>query len=170
VNAIYRIAFVVTALAASVSGHAAEPSLRLTDVADEPGLILPTEYRHHVVVTIKAIHRNRTRNYNEENFGLGLERQYSLVWTVGAGFYKNSYSRDTLYALAYYTPWTIKKDWRVGVVFGVVSGYDEGRLSPWLTGVIRRDFDNRLGVNIYVATSAVAFQVRWALDPVDPSR
>jgi hypothetical protein len=126
------------------------------------------EPRDYVVYTTASYHfdrsdkRNQGRGYNENNGGFGLERRFTDTWSVSAGFYENSFNRQTNYLFGGYTPWEIAT-WRVGATFGVVSGYDDGRLAPWLTGIATRDF-GRLGVNAVFAPSALALQLKWRLD------
>lgn len=118
----------------------------------------PVDY---LVSTVTSYHFDRHRDYNERNFGLGWERRYSDEWAGSLGYYRNSYDRLTVYTFASYTPWTVAT-WRMGVVFGVVTGYDEDRPSTWLTGVATRDFGG-LGLNVVFAPAALAFQVKWRI-------
>ena len=64
---------------------------------------------------------------NQDNPGLGIEYQATPDWGAAAGFYKNSYSRTSVYALATYTPLHISlpEGFRVdfGGLAGVISGY-----------------------------------------------
>lgn len=64
---------------------------------------------------------------NQHNEGLGLEYQYSPNWGGAAGFYKNSYSRTSVYATATYTPLHITLpagfSMAAGGLVGVISGY-----------------------------------------------
>ena len=64
---------------------------------------------------------------NQDNPGLGIEYQATPDWGAAAGFYKNSYSRTSVYALATYTPLHISlpEGFRVGLgwLAGVISGY-----------------------------------------------
>lgn len=118
---------------------------------------VPQDY---AVTTITAYHFDQHRGYNERNFGVGLERDYSDTWGAGVGTFKNSYYRETVYAWAIYTPWDVM-GWRTGALVGGVTGYDQGRVSGWLTGVARRDFGRYVGVNIAIAPTAVALQMKW---------
>lgn len=80
-------------------------------------------YEKEVVVHVASYHADRAADYNERNLGLGLrlrEPDSRLSW--GAGFYRNSIRRDTLYAGAAYDvvsvgPATIR------IMVGGVTGY-----------------------------------------------
>ncbi len=64
---------------------------------------------------------------NQDNPGLGIEYQCTRSSGFAAGFYKNSYSRTSLYALATYTPLHIALpagfSVAAGGLAGVISGY-----------------------------------------------
>lgn len=111
----------------------------------------------YVVATITSYHFDRDKTYNENNFGLGLEQRISDDWSVSAGFFRNSFDRQTEYAFAGYTPMEIA-GWRTGVVMGGVTGYEDG-ISPWFTGVATRDFGS-IGVNFVFSPAAVAIQLK----------
>jgi hypothetical protein len=111
----------------------------------------------YAVATITSWHFDRDKKYNEDNFGLGLERRLSDTWSLSAGYFRNSFDRHTNYVFAGYTPVEVY-GWRTGVVMGGVSGYDDG-ISPWLTGVMTRDF-GRVGLNVVFSAGGVALQVK----------
>lgn len=60
--------------------------------------------------------------WNERNYGLGLRYTVSPEWSVQAGAYRNSINRNTVYAIATYTPLNLGP-LRVGVFGGLASGY-----------------------------------------------
>uniref|UniRef100_E6PQ08 Uncharacterized protein n=1 Tax=mine drainage metagenome TaxID=410659 RepID=E6PQ08_9ZZZZ len=64
---------------------------------------------------------------NQHNEGLGLEYQATPDWGLAGGFYKNSYSRTSVYTTATYTPLhiTLPAGFRLaaGGLVGVISGY-----------------------------------------------
>ena len=111
----------------------------------------------YLSATIGSYHFNRDRDYEEHNWGLGIE-QHSDRWAVLLGAYRNSYRRGSAYALAAYTPFDVG-DWRVGPVAGMVTGYDESGPSLFAGGVMTRTWQT-VGVNIIFTTSAVALQVK----------
>lgn len=80
-----------------------------------------------------SYHFDRTKDLNEENWGLGLEWQKDRTWAVIAGVYRNSYYRDSVYVGAAYTPFQWKYA-KAGVIAGLVSGYEAGpfMLAPTL--------------------------------------
>jgi hypothetical protein len=121
----------------------------------------PAYGQEYVVATTRAYHFDRGRDYNESNFGLGYERRVSENWSLATGYYKNSFSRDTVYLFGAYTPYQLS-GWRFGPLVGLVTGY-ERHPSPWLTGVATKDW-GRFGVNVVWAPAAVALQVKWRFD------
>ncbi len=84
------------------------------------------------------------RELNQVNPGLGLEYQASPDWTALAGFYKNSYRRETVYALAAWTPVRINLPAGLhadaGIAAGLVSGYrrNEVPTAPLAAGAVLR--------------------------------
>lgn len=126
-----------------------------------PLMALIASAQTFAVATVTSYHFDRSKEYNERNGGIGLERRYSDNWSGSVGYFRNSFNRDTLYLFAGYTPIRYR-DWRLGVVFGGVTGYDN-RVSPWITGVATRDF-GRFGVNLVFAPAAVALQLKYRYD------
>ncbi len=90
---------------------------------------LPTQGRWSLDISTTSYHlRQWARNsLNQDNPGLGLEYQATPNWGLAGGFYKNSYSRTSAYALASYTPLhlALPAAWRMsaGLTAGIVSGY-----------------------------------------------
>ena len=75
-----------------------------------------------------SYHYDRSLDLNEVNTGLGASYENGHLLTTG-GWYKNSYSRTTVYAFTGPT-WR----WhgvRFGVLAGVVSGYDCDTSMHW---------------------------------------
>ena len=126
-----------------------------------PLLAMVVQAKDYAVATVTSFHFDRNKDYNEKNLGLGIERRFSETWSASTGYFRNSFNRDTVYVFAGYTPIEVY-GWRVGMVGGAVSGYDR-RITPWLTGLIMRDF-GRVGVNIVAAPAGLALQLKWALD------
>jgi hypothetical protein len=65
--------------------------------------------------------RGDGKKWNQENWGLGYERQYDLL-TATAGYYQNSYARDTFYAGARWEPLRFSIV-RLGIQSMLASGY-----------------------------------------------
>ncbi len=67
---------------------------------------------------------------NQDNPGLGIEYQATPDWGLAGGFYKNSYRRTSVYALAIYTPLHISLpsgfSLAAGAAAGAISGYTSG--------------------------------------------
>jgi hypothetical protein len=71
--------------------------------------------------------KNYSNKFNRANFGVAVERQLTDSVSVEAGYYKNSYKRDTLYAGVSYMPLQGKLGdvtVKAGAMVGVGTGYD----------------------------------------------
>ncbi len=74
-------------------------------------------------VNLTSWHSDTSYNYNNKNYGLGYTKDFDHHWQGKVGFYQNSYDKQSLYAMA-----NLKhdmKNWRWGVQFGFVTGYDK---------------------------------------------
>ena len=117
-----RLLLALAALAIVVVGYLTFPS---TAGAAE----LPTQGRWSLDISTASYHlRQWARDsLNQHNEGLGLEYQATPNWGLASGFYKNSYSRTSLYATANWTPLHIALPlaWKAsaGLTAGIVSGY-----------------------------------------------
>ncbi|WP_172983212.1 hypothetical protein [Thiomonas sp. Bio17B3] len=73
------------------------------------------------------------RSLNQVNPGLGVEYQFTPDVGLSGGFYRNSFRRASVYALATWTPLHLALPAgltaRIGVAGGVVSGYS--RVNPF---------------------------------------
>lgn len=114
----------------------------------------------YVTATLTSYHFDRSKNYNERNYGLGYERQFDENWRGHFGFYENSKYRTTVHAFASYSPWRVG-DWRAGVMFGPATGYSH-TVSVLAGGVLMREWKH-FGVNVVVNPAAVGLQVKWSL-------
>ncbi len=78
-------------------------------------------------VNLTSWHSDTSYNYNNKNYGLGYTKDFDHHWQGKVGFYQNSYNKKSLYAMA-----NLKhdmKNWRWGVQFGFVTGYDDIELT-----------------------------------------
>lgn len=111
-------------------------------------------------------------DFNQENYGGGIEVQWKPRHAVAAGYYRNSVDEDSFYALYHYTPLELGRFVRVGGMIGAVTGYpgyNDGGIAP-AGGFIAKIENNRVGVNvIYLPkiaditpnTLALQFKVRF---------
>lgn len=79
-----------------------------------------------ISATTVSYHLDRSQHFNETNPGLGIEHGITENTAVVAGFYRNSISRESVYAGAAWTP--LRAGYlRAGFVAGGITGY---KISP----------------------------------------
>src|SRR3989304_277178 len=101
--------------------------------------------------TLGSRHANRDRDYNEFNYGIGIERALPWdKWRAAGGFYCNSYYRTTWYAIGVREIWTYG-NWKLGLAAGAVSGYTPGRLDPVFAPILAWE-GKHYGVNVFPLT------------------
>ena len=122
-----------------------------------------------IAASVASYHFDRAPNYNERNWGIGLEHGVMPDVRLVAGSYENSFYRSSAYAGATWTPLRVGPA-RLGFVGGVIDGYswNHGRFfpmaAPWL--VLERE---GFGVNmLYVPRFAdnpgvLGFQIKFRL-------
>lgn len=76
-----------------------------------------------VTASIASYHFDRGRDYNERNWGAGIERTVSENVRLVAGAYRNSFSTTSAYAGAVYAPLRAGV-LSAGVVGGLITGYE----------------------------------------------
>jgi hypothetical protein len=121
-----------------------------------------------VVATVHSFHTNRTAGYNENNFGIGLEKKLTENLTFGFGEYRNSIWNNSTYIGFMYTPfhlWGLK----AGAMMGLINGYssDVNAYSPLLIPALVYE-KNKWGINAIfvppitsVDSGVVGFQVKY---------
>lgn len=67
-------------------------------------------------------HFNSSKNYNENNAGIGVEYHFSSQTAIMAGSYYNSIRNTTTYAAVNWQPYLLG-DWKLGVAAGLMDGY-----------------------------------------------
>src|SRR5262245_53281800 len=76
-----------------------------------------------ISATVKSHHfDNDTKNYEQSNWGLGLEYEFRENWRAAIGMYRNSLRVNSLYMLACHFPWSYGPI-KLGGCGGIVSGY-----------------------------------------------
>lgn len=127
-------------------------------------------------VNVTSYHFNQLRNFNSANIGLGFENIVSNDYRYLIGIYRNSFYKESVYALMGYTPFKyslgdVQND--IGVVGGVVSGYKQQTgmdLTPMAAFFMSSEYKN-FGVNITViptmralhTTGFAGFQLKYKL-------
>ena len=101
--------------------------------------------------------------WNERNYGAGLRYQHSETWGVQGGTFRNSYDRQSTYAVIDYTPLL---GGSVGVFGGVASGYRED--GPLIGGLLLRWQGERVSLAARIVpkvrkehTAVIAFEAGW---------
>lgn len=115
----------------------------------------------YVTLPLASYHLDRRVKHNEINTGIGYEHREG-EWIGGMGIYKNSFYRDTVYVFGAYTPWYVA-GWNVGVLGGLATGYEEGRLTILPAGLVTREW-GRFGVNVLLNPVAIGLQLKWRLN------
>lgn len=101
--------------------------------------------------------------WNERNWGAGVRYQHSPTWGVQGGTFRNSYDRQSVYAIVDYTPLL---GGSVGVFGGVASGYkNEG---PLIGGLLLRWQGERVSISARIIpkvrkehTAVIALEAGW---------
>ncbi len=85
-----------------------------------------------LTINLTAYHYNRKKDYNEDNFGLGLNYQTEPGSQWNVGYYKNSFRRHSNYLYRSWLPCRLGETARVGGFVGVVNGYQAVKAMPAL--------------------------------------
>jgi len=101
--------------------------------------------------------------WNERNGGAGVRYQHSQTWGLQGGTFRNSYDRQTVYAIVDYTPLL---GGSVGLFGGVATGYvNEG---PLIGGLLLRWQGERVSISARIIpkvrkehTAVIALEAGW---------
>lgn len=122
-----------------------------------------------LVLSGLSYHFDRTKKYNEQNFGLGLEHRLSEDFRLSMGWYRNSLYRTSRYAGLTYAPLELGPA-RIGVSLGAVTGYyrDPDRVLALVLPTLM--IDGAVGINIGIVPPSkmtggggMAMQLKWRL-------
>ena len=125
-----------------------------------------------IVGTIASYHYSGDKDYEQENFGIGIEQTISGSVRVAGGYYRNSNRRDSLYFGLAWAPLQYKVSegkLRVGLAALLVSGYEtvkDPELVKAVFPVVSWE-GKRFGVNIPIIPStkdnagAIGLQVKF---------
>lgn len=123
---------------------------------------LETPKREWLVVTFASRHANHSRGYNEHNYGLGYEQEYTESVRFLGGFYRNSYRRESLYVGLNYSPYRVQREWFLGATVFIVTGY-ENRPVPVVFPSVMYETE-KFGINIGpILPTVVGFQFKIPL-------
>ena len=96
--------------------------------------------------TVRSYHMER-KGYEEQNYGIGLERSLFGNTSLALGVYRNSERRDSLYGAAVYCPLYLRfANWRGCGLAGGVTGYNES-VAP-LAGLVLSYEGREWGMNL----------------------
>ncbi len=77
---------------------------------------------------VGSYHLHPYKHFDDFNPGVGGECAFTAHWALAAGYYRNSLDRPSFYGGAIFTPALTDWGWgRLGVMGGVISGYNYGR-------------------------------------------
>lgn len=106
---------------------------------------------------------------NENNPGLGLEKQLSTDTKGIAGFYKNTEGRNSIYGGINYSPVEVGP-FKLGANLGLLSGYKVAPVVPMVAPTLSYE-KNGLGANVVFMpnpkdwkTSAIGLQIKKAIE------
>lgn len=106
-----------------------------------------------VLLTVGSVHLV-DGDFNEFNYGVGIEAPVSECLTVNGGYYRNSYDENTFYVSAA-THWKISENWKWGLEFGAGTGYQKNG-HPFMGGATL----SYKRVKILAAPEVVGLQLR----------
>lgn len=118
----------------------------------------------YLTTTVASYHMERN-DYNEFNYGLGLNKDQYI-----AGFYRNSHDKTSYYAgYEFIKP---MDGYRLGLQTGLLSGYDDAQLkTPSSHGIhlyalpvliLGRDVRYKIGI-VPVDNWTVTLQIDWRI-------
>lgn len=87
------------------------------------------------VIQLHTVSKHVSPGYNENNYGLGVRHYYEKYrhWTVGG--FRNSENNNSLYAGVGYE-WPLSDGFKVGLIGGIVTGYEKYSVAPLLVPVL----------------------------------
>lgn len=132
--------------------------------------IASSAFAEGTYLTINGIshHFDRQHKYNETNVGLGVEQRLTADFSLNAGYYRNSFYKDTFYLGGSYTPLHLGPV-GLGTSFARVTGYQEIKWA--VVPTIQYENEDGVGVNVMFLPpiksknfgGAVGLQLKWRL-------
>lgn len=127
-------------------------------------------------VNIGGVSHHSSGEYNEQNWGIGIETSLSSTrkeTRVGMGYYKNSINEDSFYVAGntnFYSFTTWQNEYKFGLLYGLVSGYEEYFIVPMLSPTLTIE-SGKFGITFgYVpnmnitGTAVVAAQFKYRIN------
>ena len=123
-----------------------------------------------LVAPLTSYHFDRAADYNERNFGLGIEHDIAADWRAVAGAYHNSDSRLTVYVGALWIPLE-SGNVKAGLLICGATGYGHlkgaGVVLPIVAPAVMYE-GRQFGANLIFlpgdaigAGNVVGFQIKW---------
>ena len=98
-----------------------------------------------VDIHVGSKHFGTTTKYNEQNWGLGLSKEYGDNYVISIGAYKNSINNTSVYATG--TVQTAKYNFiRLGLEAGLVTGYTD-TVSPLIAPIVKVYLNDNITLN-----------------------
>jgi len=148
---------------------ASEASIQMGDVTLDP-YAMPDAKALWVNPGLYSVHF-QDGDYNDENWGLGLEYRLTKDWSVSAGSFKNSDWETSHYFSFYWQPWMLGPI-KLGATLGALDGYPNYKDGDWFFAVIPAATyeGKRVGLNVLLVPSykdrlhgAISFQFKFRL-------
>jgi len=152
---------------ASVAGSTAEAQVAGLDTVSDRYAI-PDPKALWVNPGLYSVHF-QDGDFNDENWGLGLEYRFNKDWSVSAGSFKNSDWETSHYLSFYWQPWMLGPV-KLGATLGALDGYPYYKDGDWFFAVIPAATyeGKRLGLNVLLVPSykdrlhgAISFQLKF---------
>lgn len=112
-------------------------------------LVIPVGSKHYGGDGVSKCGLTQANNpaYRERNLGIGLKGSFDRQWAVEVGYYQNSAWKETVYAVAKWTP--VDYQWvRLGVGFGGGTGYCAKPVLFMAGAVVTVDVTKNVGFDV----------------------
>lgn len=121
-----------------------------------------------LTINTGSYHVNAKKNYNQQNYGAGIEYQSGELILM-AGGYRNSAYKNSLYAMGGWLPLKYGNI-KAGAMLGIVNGYpgmNDGGIIPVAAGIVSAEYGH-VGVNLILLPTSkektpltLGFQVKF---------
>ena len=126
----------------------------------------PMERQHSkwwVTIPVTSWHKE-DKDYNERNWGLGLEHKQTETWSWVGGTYRNSFYKQSYYLGGVYAPLKFEiqeVNVKLGLLLGLFSGY-ENKILFHTPPVIQVEAFKKWGGDLLIGDGFVGFSFKFA--------